>query len=369
MSETRQTSRCPECNVPEIFTKEHIWLSNGDIVARSNQRAHLAFIECENLDPLFTNIGDIIGMPIERLIINIVSRGIRAYLAAFIPDDMKSLLLSMKPGDVVLRQKCRDLIDSLNVANTMLAGIMGCGKYEVKGYRYERDQDDFSTIWVTEPYSVPFVVGTHAGHNAALVGGDRRVDHKEISPSVYELTSHWAPGEKALRERLRIGQYEPKEGDIELERCGTCGGPTALSGYEWHLDRGIILSTLTGRRMAILGPSMLDPVFEALEYELGDIIPHAVIEAQRRFVKTGFYSVDEVQDEENVRNIFATRGLGNLKEIKMGRKGVRARIDNTCLHLMLIGQIQGLFDMAFNIDSHVEWEISEEGNLTVEISP
>jgi hypothetical protein len=67
---------CPECHVPELFRNEISWLDNGDIVQRANPNARTAFIECENLDPLFKNIGDIIGMPIERIIINITARGI-----------------------------------------------------------------------------------------------------------------------------------------------------------------------------------------------------------------------------------------------------------------------------------------------------
>ena len=148
---------CPECKVPEIFTSEQIWLNNGDIVQRSNPSHRLAFIECENIDPLFKIIGEIIGMPIEHLIINIESRAVESYLEQLVPQDFKEILLNMKPGDKVLREKCRQLIDALNGANTMLAAINGCGKYEVMGYRYERDEHDYSTIRIAEPYSLPYV--------------------------------------------------------------------------------------------------------------------------------------------------------------------------------------------------------------------
>ena len=71
-----EVSLCPECEVPEIFSAENLWLNNGDIVQRRNQNSRLAFLECENLDPLFLNIGEIIGMPIERMLINITARGL-----------------------------------------------------------------------------------------------------------------------------------------------------------------------------------------------------------------------------------------------------------------------------------------------------
>jgi hypothetical protein len=121
--------------------------------------------------------------------------------------------------------------------------------------------------------------------------------------------------------------------------------------------------------MAVLGPTFLDPLFDELELELGDTIPRAVVEAQRRFVKTGFYSIEEVSNEGSMRTQFALRGLGNLRGIEMGKKGVRVRLDNAVMHLLVVGMIQGLFEMTFGVDSNVEWELSEENDLLVEVTP
>ena len=359
---------CPECNVPELFTRQHLWLNNGDIVHRENRSHRLVFIECGNLDPLYRNIGEIIGLPIDRLVINIESRGVESYLAPIVPKEMRDTLLSMRPGDAALGERCRQLIDALNEANTTLAAINGTGKYEVLDYRYERDKNDYSIIRVTNPDPVLMVVSVHAGQVAALVGAEHKIDYKEVSPGVYELTSESTEYDDELRERLKIKEYFPREGDIELARCGTCGGPAALSEFRWYPDKGIVKSTLTGRRMAILGPSFLDPVFEELEKELGEGIPRAVVEAQRRIVKTGFYSIGEFKDEERFRNHFALRGLGNLKRMEMDRKGARLRIDNSNMYLAVVGLIQGIFEMTFDVDSRVEWELSEEGDLTVEVT-
>ena len=119
----------------------------------------------------------------------------------------------------------------------------------------------------------------------------------------------------------------------------------------------------------MVGPSMLDPIFEELESELGRDIPRAIVEAQRRFVRTGFFSIDVLSDEGDFRTHLALRGLGNLKEIEIGKKGMLVNADNTVAHLMVVGLIQGIFDMEFDVDSHVEWELSEDGNLTVEVTP
>jgi hypothetical protein len=125
----------------------------------------------------------------------------------------------------------------------------------------------------------------------------------------------------------------------------------------------------TGRRMAMLGPELLDVVFRALEAELGEAIPAAVVEAQRRFVKTGFYSIDEVSDEGDFRTQLALRGMGNLREINMGKDGLNMRIGNAAGHLLAVGMVQGLFEMAFDMPSNVQWELSDEGDLDVEVRP
>src|SRR4030042_4224783 len=119
--------------------------------------------------------------------------------------------------------------------------------------------------------------------------------------------------------------------------------------------------------MAMLGPGMMDLLFAELERELGDTIPEVAVEAQRRFTKTGFYSIEQVSDEGDFRTQLALRGLGNLREIKMGPPGLFMRIDNVVGHLLTVGMVQGLFEMAFDVDSSVEWALSEDGNREGEI--
>lgn len=119
----------------------------------------------------------------------------------------------------------------------------------------------------------------------------------------------------------------------------------------------------------MLGPIVMDPLFEALETELGEGIQAAVIEAQRRFVRGGLYSPAEVRSESQMREFFALRGLGYIHELRIGRKGVRFSIDNAHMHLMIVGQTQGMYELAFGKESRVEWEVNDEGTLLIEVTP
>jgi hypothetical protein len=80
---------CPECGVPEIITSEHVWLNNGDIVSKRDQSNRLGFTETQYLDPLFRGIEQIIGMPIEHMVITAVRRAVHSCLKAFVPPDVR----------------------------------------------------------------------------------------------------------------------------------------------------------------------------------------------------------------------------------------------------------------------------------------
>jgi predicted house-cleaning noncanonical NTP pyrophosphatase (MazG superfamily) len=349
---------CPECNVPQPFTQANAWLNNGDIVQKANAEARIAFLECENLDPLFRNIGDIIGVSIEHLIVNITARAFANYLDPIIPKEVKEMVQAktMEPTFLI------DFVSTL-------AQISGFGKYEWIDYRYEKDADDFSLQHITEPYSLPLTAGGFAGALSASVGGEHSVTYREIAPKKYEFVTHWSQYPAILKDKLRLPVYRHRDGGLELESCSTCGGPAALRECRWILERGIIVNQQSGKRMAMLGPATMDPIFTALETELDESVPGIVIEAQRRFVKTGFYPIDILESEDNLRTRLALRGLGNLHHLKLDANGVHMRLDNPCLHLITLGLVQGAFELALDLDSNLDWELTEDGSLELEVTP
>jgi hypothetical protein len=134
------------------------------------------------------------------------------------------------------------------------------------------------------------------------------------------------------------------------------------------VEKGQIINEHTGRRMVMLGPAMLDPIFAALEEELGMDIPSIVIEAQRRFVKTGFYPLDLLKSEEYLRTQLALRGVGNVKSFRQDDRRVSLILHNPCLHLLAAGLVQGLFEMTHDVPSVMEWELNSQGDLVLEVS-
>jgi hypothetical protein len=350
---------CPECGVPKIATSEHLWSNNGDIVHSRAPSTRIIFLETENLDPLFRGIERIIGVPVEHMVITASRRAYRIYVNSFIPESIKEKI-----------QRKEIDYGPLDAAFRDVAGLNGCGRYEEVSHRYEQDEDDYDTVTISEPFSIPMTVAAHLGTIECLTGVNQGYEYDEVSSGVYKITSFPSPHLEELKERLWFEPYQHRDGSLELEKCAACGGPKALAGYQWLPERGLIINRLTRRRMSISGNALLDPVFEELEQELGDEIPRAVVEAQRRFTKGGFYTMEDISEEGDFRTQLALRGLGNLQELTMKRQGMRMRLENAVLPLIVIGLAQGFFEMGFGLDaSDVDWELSEDGVLDMEVKP
>lgn len=347
---------CPECGVPRRINKEHIWRPNGTIVERKNPDHRMVFIERETLVGTFKGIEEIIGIPIERIIIESQRRSTFDSV-----DHMLSAVVKAVVRWAGTRLIARDIAD--------LGKINGMGDIRLTSLRRIKGRADYITLRIREPYSLPHFCGNFAGAMEAVDRREVAVSYKEIAPDDYEVTANISSHPLELKERLQRREYLYKEGHIPLEKCPVCEGPMVLSQYEWHFDRGVIESRTSWRRMVLIGPGTQEAIIDELETELGDSIPRAVVEAQRRFARTGFYSMDGTGSAEDFRMHLAKRGMGNLQEIEWEESRLFLRLENPCLHLVIAGFIQGLFELASGSEAEMEWELAEDGDLTVEVVP
>lgn len=347
---------CPDCGASRRIIREHRWLSDGTIVQTKNPEHRMVFIECDNINGIFRNIEEIISVSIERIIVEAKRRATFDFVDHLLPGIVKAVirLVGIKP---VIR----------NI--TALGKVMGYGNIELAKVRRVHNEGDYVTIHTRGLYSLPLFCGDLAGSFNAVDRREVAVSHRELGPDEHEITGYISVHPMELMDRLKPVPYTHKEGDIRLERCGRCGGPKALSDYRWDLERGMILHRESGRRMVILGPSTIDTIIDELEKELGETIPGVVIEAQRRFVRSEFYSLEEARTVEDFRRALALRGLGNLREMDWTKDRLRFRLENPCLFLPMVGLVLGVFELATGKEGNAEWEILDDGDLVVEITP
>jgi hypothetical protein len=340
------------------MTDEFLWLDSGVIVQRRDPKHRVVFIECENLDPLIAGIGDIIGRSIETIVIESRRRGARDYVLQFLPEGFAEQL-----------HRDHSALEPVIASQLAATSLMGFGLASLVDLRYEEDEDDYVDIRVERPFSVPLWCGNIAGACEAVTGGEWKAEYRHISSELYELHAFRSEHPPQVRGKALRRDYVHRPGDLELKRCATCGGPAVLSRFRWQPARGLIGSAYTDRRVSFNGETGLQEVFVELEKELGETITRVVIEAQRRFIKSGFFTIEGLLSEADFRTQFAYRGLGNLSEFRMGATGLHMKLENPTLHLTVIGFAQALFELAFGRKSGVDWELTAGGDLLAEVTP
>jgi hypothetical protein len=347
---------CSECGVPRHIAKQIIWRDNGVGCQRRNPDHRIVYIESDNINGILEGIEKAIGVPIEHIVAESMRRSSYDYLDNLVPARSKAILkrIGVRP---IFRQVER------------IGRILGYGSGELVSSRRKHDEGDYVTMLIRDPYSLPLYCGNFAAAMEVFDGREVKITHKEISPGEFEVTARFFPRLKELEERLARNDYVYKDGGLKLEKCPRCGVPAALKRFEFDLDKGISMSMPRNRRMVGLGPASIEAIFAELEKELGETIPQVVIYAQCQFVAAGFFSIEEVGNEKDLRAQLATRGLGNLREMHLGDESMRFRLENTCLHLMMVGMFLGIFELVHKREGEAAWDLSADDVLTVEITP
>lgn len=346
--------RCSNCGVPGSFTRLHSWMPNGTILEKGKPDHRMVFIESESLRDTFVGIEKILGVSIERIITESQRRSTFESVKIELPAPVKALVRWTGTGAIA-----RYLVRT--------ARLNGIGDLQLVSFRRRRGKDDYIKLRIREPYSLPNFCGNFAGAMEAVDGREISVTYEEIAPGEYELTGKISQHAVEFKERFQRKMPHYKQGDIELERCAVCKGPQALSRYAWLLERGVIENRESKRRMVLVSTATQETIVDELTRELGESISQAAIEAQRELVTAGFFSSDEIKGVTDFRAQFAYRGLGNLREIELKEDHLHFRLENPCLHFMVVGLVQGLYEKAFALRSAVEWELTTDGDLVVDV--
>lgn len=351
------------------------WDANGVIVVKASPHARFVFCESDTIDEMLRGIEDLVGLPIEHIVLESRSREARRYIERSFPAQMCEPI-----RDYVKRKTAGDRIPP-ETENSLLEMFRGITQSIIDigrayGYGDQRLEDAWESgvafPWRTQvirnPHSKLNFIGDQLGSIEAIEGMEMQVSYEEVEAGTYRVDLH--PGEHPveLAERLKRKRYDFKPGDIHYERCPQCEVPLDVASRRWDVERGTISDPDTGWRMAIFGPSAVDAIFEDLEAEVGQQVPEAVIEAQRRHIRSAWGSEGWNRSGKTFQHMIAVRGLGNLARFEGDRELISVRIENACYHLPLIGTIQALVEMVYGVEgSSFEWELSDDGDLSMEV--
>lgn len=371
-----QTELCAECGVPLMISREQKWDNNGVIPLALNPRRRSVFYESDVVDNLFEGISEFIGVPVDHMVIESRRRDVRRFIERTFPsqiEESKRLqkeVESEKDPEVreVKRRNLLEIRKFYNLQVNEVGRIYGYGNIQFSDRWDKADDYAWRTQIISNPHSMLFYPAEMLGSVEGFDQTDMRVEYEMIEENTYAVTAHPGNHPVELKQRLRRKRYEFKPGDIDFERCSTCGVPLEVARCKWDLEAGTIIDGLTGRRMAIYGPQAMEAVLDDLEAELGEIIPEAVIESQRRYIKSAWTDEEWRRDASAFRRLIAVRGVGDLAHFKGDRQGLTLTIQNSCLHLLMVGAIQALVEMAYQVEgSTYEWDFADDGDLTVTI--
>jgi hypothetical protein len=342
----KEEKTCSVCGVPRKFSRDHVWNSDGTVTQASNPDNRLCFFEADSFERLFHNIEELVGMPIDRVVVDGKRKSSLAYIRYMFPGFKQTVLRALR------RRVYQTMADT--------GAIFGLGKYELLDFR----KGEFIKVLGRNVYSLPMFSGDLKAVFNFVEGipADLAIEERGGGYLV-TLTRGEESEELAARfERIILPR---KPGKILLEKCPQCGLPLDFKEYEWDLEEGVVTDTATGRHMVFTGPLDIDSIFRELEAELGEEIPRTVVEAERQYVAETLQQKEFSRSSDYLFRQFAKRGLGNLVQFELKRDRLQARVENATPILLIAGMLQGIYELVSGKGSTCEFKRGDDGTLEV----
>jgi hypothetical protein len=354
------TKLCVECGVPLLISRDHTWHDNGVIAHNKDPDNRLVLYESDNLNALYAGIGKIIGLDIDKIVIESKRRESRRHVERQVSSGAR---LAARPLAV------NKVIDNLSETGR----AFGFGDISLVDMTREGDTRDYVTVAIRNPHSLVSFCGEVLGAWEAIDGRDHDVTREKVAEHEYHVTCRPGSHPVELQEHLQLITYPSKPGKLVFERCSTCNVPLEVGRMKWDLAKGVITDPATGRRMGLLGVMGVDTLMADLEAELGEAVPEAVIEAQRGLIKTGMKEAKSLGGEATASRddamLLAVRGLGNLTGMEIDGDTYKLTIQSSCLHLPVVGIIQAVIEVVTGSDSSTyRFERSSDGDLAIAIT-
>ncbi len=342
---------CKICGVPKKIGRDHVWNSDGTMTQRRDRNHRMLFMDSDAIEGLFANIEKLIGMPIDKMIIESKKRATKDYISKLLRGS-KGFLARLVGIERVVRKVMEQ------------GRVMGYGDINVRIFNWK---DSYVECEITNPYSIRLFSGDLKGATEAIRKVTGTVTYEEVEPGRFVIYNYVAPFAPELEERLLPHPMKRKPGDIKHELCKACDVPKDLAEFGWDIEKGIIRHQETGTRMAIFGPVGIQVIFDELENELGENIPDTIVKAQQMYTVSGVNMCWRGSSREELRRWLAVQGLGNLVSLERTSKGFSARIENPAVPAVIVGSAAGFYEAFTGKSVSADWKLSEDGDLDFEV--
>lgn len=193
--------RCESCGIPLLIGRELRWGDNGVISLANSPPNRMVLFESNTIDNMFKGIEELIGEPIEPMVIESRRRETRRFMERSFPFEVRNVNLlgelDMKvdgsPYSRTFLETFTKLRRELNERVRIIGSIFGYGNQSLSD-RWERGEDyPWRTQVIRNPYSVPLWVADALGTVEAFEGYDMRAKYEVIGENTIRVTTF--PGE------------------------------------------------------------------------------------------------------------------------------------------------------------------------------
>ena len=338
--------------MPVHVGKRYCWNSNGTITSRIDPSHRMVFFECEHLDNLFGGIEEIIGVSIQRHVVESKSRSVIEFIKKHRRWPRGAL--------------ARPLADYMTRSLIDAAKTNGYGVIEVKDLQWRKG---YLRCEVSNPYSLPMMCGDIRGSFEAILNKTNAIEYEQVGADRYSVTCYQAPHAPELAGRLLPETVRAKPGDYEYSRCEECGVPLEISKVRWDFERGTITNDDLQVRVALYGVRAVLGVFDELEVELGSEVTDAIIEAQKRYSLSLLNDRIRQVQRGDLELAMAVTGMGRLASAEISPGLYSTRVENPAVPLITVGSALALYEFLTRTPGKSKWEISDDGDLLAEFYP
>ncbi len=239
-----------------------------------------------------------------------------------------------------------------------------------------------SLVEIRNPFDINLMVANVLGSFETLENKPFAADWHEEGDGSYLLEVKAVEQGSELAERMKVEYKTSLPGNIEIERCGRCGVPLAISRtLAWEENEGLIHDTRSGARIIFLDAYMVTTVLRELAKELGNEIYTMVVEAKKEWTighvgELGLAGGDEPLSPEELERAYRSylefvplHGLGNPVSFKMVDGTIEIVVENPYEPSILAGTFQGLFEALEKAASTVVWEYPGKRTVSFTVTP
>ncbi len=354
---------CRECGFPRKFGRFFDWRADGTIVStdRAKVRSQITFLEDGELEDLFDNLSNTIGISVEPFMVQAQKKIGKAIFSGLPLRHIKRI-----PCNRFFRpQWVARLLTSLIA--TDMAGL-GDGRISLDSYRAGKSL----VLRFNNPCLVPLLAGSASGIYESLE--EMPGSNIEYVIEGEDLVIHLSHGEgKAESEsRLQLEEVGPGEGPLYYDRCLKCRTPLSASrALQWDLGRGVISNRITGRREVVVASQSVNAILWELETELGTEIPRILYEYQRDYTRgrlAGKNTGDPDMFWDNHLKDLAFRGLGYPTSLRRDGSSVSVSIANPYNQDLYAAKITAALETVTGAPSSIEWKKRSHHHCEYEIT-